>query len=492
MRIRTRHLGGDVNKAADEALDNAVLLATGGYFAAAREIALAMLAPGPWQVGTRGALIQRLEDLVPWLSWLCGTESPAVGSEAALDRRAVETRATDYAQQELEMLVMADRVQEAPAGEGWSDANLARLAARGTAEPDMEAHADFLGDALWVLKSKAGKLAGAGAPSVQNALFSLLGLGSGAILVAPEAMRVDDESIARVLEAHSRASKLFSYMDSSCWTMLAALALQEGKPEVAARRLATALALGMDLYGIQGIRHWKPWRDLIATHALAPALGIDPRGVEAYLGAFRAREPQPARASSHKFSWNAALQAYAERHPDGAEAGWVEEHEPASGALLRMEEAGKVIRIGATEAAVAGLQKRLGEALPPSYAAFLRQSDGLLVPDGAVNLLPAAEVDWLVRRNADLVDAWNETGGDDVADEQYFTYGPDQDCIWMRSSYLRTALQVSDVLDGDVILLNPRTRFGDEWEAWYFGVTLPGARRYRSFEDLMREEVFEK
>ena len=492
MKITTRHLGGEVHKAADEALDNAVLLAAAGYFAAAREIAAAMLAPGAWQVGKRGALMQRLEDLLPWFSWLCGTDCPAVGGEPARDRDAVEVRANDYAQQELEMATMADRMQQAPAGQGWSDAHLDSLAARAGGRPDMVAQADFLGDALWVLKSRAARLGGASAPSMQSALFSLIGLGSGGIQVAPEATRVDPERIARVLETQARRANLFTYMDSSSWILLTALALHEGKPDVAARRMRTALALGMDLTGVQGLRHWKPWRDMIATHALAPALGVDPRGVEEYLAAFRAREKQPPRPSGPKVSWKPALQAYAKSHPHGAESGWVAEHDPASPALQQMEETGRIVRKGATPAALQELQQRLGEALPPSYLAFLQQTDGLLVPDGAVNLLPAAEVDWLAKRNSDLINGWNESGAEDIPDEQYFTYGPDQDCVWMRPAYLRTALQVSDMLEGDVILLNPRTRFGDEWEAWYFGVTLPGARRYRSFEELMREEVFER
>lgn len=47
-------------------------------------------------------------------------------------------------------------------------------------------------------------------------------------------------------------------------------------------------------------------------------------------------------------------------------------------------------------------------------------------------------------------------------------------------------------MDGDVILLNPKTRFGDEWEAWYFSNALPGAKRYQSFADLVQAEIFER
>jgi hypothetical protein len=173
---------------------------------------------------------------------------------------------------------------------------------------------------------------------------------------------------------------------------------------------------------------------------------------------------------STPLSWKAFLKDFAERH----------------------EDAGETTRKGASPQALEALQKRLGEKLPPSYLEFLKASDGLTIPEGMVNLLPAAQVEWFAKENADWIEAWTSAGDNDVTDDQYATYGPDQDCVWMRSEYLKTALQVSDTEDGDVYLLNPKVRFGDEWEAWFFGNKNPGAFRYRSFTDLMREQVFER
>ena len=55
--------------------------------------------------------------------------------------------------------------------------------------------------------------------------------------------------------------------------------------------------------------------------------------------------------------------------------------------------------------------------------------------------------------------------------------------------YLQTALEISDVGDAGIYLLNPQvvTEEG-EWETWFFANWLPGATRYRSFQELMEAE----
>lgn len=115
---------------------------------------------------------------------------------------------------------------------------------------------------------------------------------------------------------------------------------------------------------------------------------------------------------------------------------------------------------GATPAAIATLEERLGAKLPPSYAAFLRVSDGFrrLAPTVGA-LLPAARV----RRFAD------ENAG------------------WLAAcSIPADAVQISEVFDGAVLLLVPAADALDgEWEAWLLASWL-GTRRHRSFLDLMR------
>ncbi|WP_157523205.1 SMI1/KNR4 family protein [Herbidospora cretacea] len=142
---------------------------------------------------------------------------------------------------------------------------------------------------------------------------------------------------------------------------------------------------------------------------------------------------------------------------------------------------------GAGEAGVRLLEERLGVRLPPDYREFLTVTGGWN-PDTPMcpPLRPPAQVGWTRDVDPDLAEGW----GDDlppVPDEEYFLYGPEQDCaLHFRSEYLRDTLHVSDWDDGQVVLLNPRiVSPGGEWEAWDYANWHPGAVRYRSFRELL-------
>jgi len=51
-------------------------------------------------------------------------------------------------------------------------------------------------------------------------------------------------------------------------------------------------------------------------------------------------------------------------------------------------------------------------------------------------------------------------------------------------------LTISEPGDSAIFLLNPEVVDANgEWEAWFFANWYPGAARYRSFWDLMQEEL---
>jgi hypothetical protein len=148
--------------------------------------------------------------------------------------------------------------------------------------------------------------------------------------------------------------------------------------------------------------------------------------------------------------------------------------------------------LGASEAQIAAAEARLGRSLPPSYREFLKISNGWRNWGAFIDKLwSAEEVDWFVVRNASWVGVWADGGDDleDLPDDEYFVYGDDQDPVFMRHEHLKTALEVSDVGDSAIMLLNPQVITPDgEWEAWFFANWLPGARRYRSFWDMLHDE----
>lgn len=152
---------------------------------------------------------------------------------------------------------------------------------------------------------------------------------------------------------------------------------------------------------------------------------------------------------------------------------------------------------GASEVAIAKAEATLGLQLPPSYREFLKVSNGwrqvrLRVMQG--RLFSVQEIDLLKNKEPDLVEAWLNAMPEDyqdlrTPDEEYFSYGPDQDPGSMRDEYLATAIAVSEFVEDGVCLLNPMIIAPDgEWEAWIFSHKFPGALRYRSFQDLMEAE----
>ena len=153
----------------------------------------------------------------------------------------------------------------------------------------------------------------------------------------------------------------------------------------------------------------------------------------------------------------------------------------------------------ATPEVLAGAEDRLGFALPPSYRSFLRATNGWRAAGYFVErFLPADEIAWFRERNAEWIESWLEGGRiaearygptPPLTDEQYLVYGEEQRTVDMREEYLSAALQISEEGDGAVYLLNPRVVTPEgEWEAWFFASWLPGARRYRSFWELMQGE----
>ncbi|WP_283135353.1 SMI1/KNR4 family protein [Rhizohabitans arisaemae] len=139
---------------------------------------------------------------------------------------------------------------------------------------------------------------------------------------------------------------------------------------------------------------------------------------------------------------------------------------------------------GASEAEIAQVEERLGVRFPPSYRAFLSSANGW----GGETLLPVGEIGWLRDLDPHAAEPWDDLAH--VPDEEYFTYGDGQDpALHFRSEYLPDTLLIGHFDDGQY-LLNPRVTTPEgEWEAWHLASWWPGAIRFRSFWDLMNDQV---
>lgn len=160
----------------------------------------------------------------------------------------------------------------------------------------------------------------------------------------------------------------------------------------------------------------------------------------------------------------------------------------------------------ATEEQIARAEARLGMALPPSYREFLKVTNGWRQTTPFIYRLWSTEdIEWFSVRHQDWISTFVERYGNSslnldlsgngrlvtpsISDTDYLIYGDEQDCSKLRVEYLHKVLEISDIGESTVYLLNPQVMTEDgEWEAWFFGDWLPGADRYRSFQEMMLAE----
>ena len=147
---------------------------------------------------------------------------------------------------------------------------------------------------------------------------------------------------------------------------------------------------------------------------------------------------------------------------------------------------------GATNDEIKTVEDRLGIELPPSYRQFLQKSNGWRNSGKFIDRIWSTnEIAWFEERNQDWIDAYTDPYDNlpAIPDKEYLKYGREQDPVIFRVEYLQTALEISDIGDSAIYLLNPKVvTKGGEWEAWFFANWLPGAVRYRSFQELLEAE----
>ncbi|HLP13542.1 MAG TPA: SMI1/KNR4 family protein [Flavobacteriales bacterium] len=145
---------------------------------------------------------------------------------------------------------------------------------------------------------------------------------------------------------------------------------------------------------------------------------------------------------------------------------------------------------GASDNEINRKEKSLGIFLPESYKKFLKISNGFRqISPFSGNLQPVSSINWLKFVSADFVQMHDESEDINVPDDKYFDYSENQRTEFYRAKYLKESIAISEWVDGSIILLNPMVQYGDECEAWIYANWYPGARRFRSFADLMMYEL---
>jgi len=153
------------------------------------------------------------------------------------------------------------------------------------------------------------------------------------------------------------------------------------------------------------------------------------------------------------------------------------------------QNAKSILRPCASRENIIEKQNQLGLVLPDSYLNFLKVTNGAWLLERPFELLTVDKIGWMRNLMPDAVKIW-EYDDYDAPDELYLVYGKDQDSVQMRSTYVKDCLVVSSEFDTDIFLLNPliKTQAG-EWEAWLLSPKNPGAKRYRSFWEMMQNRL---
>ena len=147
---------------------------------------------------------------------------------------------------------------------------------------------------------------------------------------------------------------------------------------------------------------------------------------------------------------------------------------------------------GVTAAAIEITEKRIGAQLPPSYQTFLAETDGWQCLDSfQVRLLPAAEIGWLRDLDPEMVKIWGDVPkSPPMPDEDYLVYEGEQPRC--RVEHIADMLVISDQgwFNSKYVWLDPRVISATgEWEAWSFSSGDGECTRYRSFHDLMLDNL---
>ena len=191
------------------------------------------------------------------------------------------------------------------------------------------------------------------------------------------------------------------------------------------------------------------------------------------------------------FDWTTFLQQYNAELLSSEHVAEVVRHLDEDGNLAAAVQAGWLGCPGATDEELTQTEQRLDVSLPPSYRAFLATSNGWRCPSTSIPRLWAAEeIERLAVTDPNVIDGWSEHT-EPVGDADYCVYGDQQQPHNFRPEYLKRALQISEkeIAGSAVYLLVPDVVTPEgEWEAWMLAHWLPGAKRYRSFKELMEDE----
>lgn len=143
----------------------------------------------------------------------------------------------------------------------------------------------------------------------------------------------------------------------------------------------------------------------------------------------------------------------------------------------------------ATEKQIVEAEERLGFILPASYKAFLRVSNGLLIPyfdADHCNLLPVEKIGLLSEVCGMVYETLIKTSIPKVSEETYRIFTEEDDEI--RTQDINKCIAISERVDCGIYVMNPGfSVIPEEYETCSY-LFRAVSRRFPSFEVMMKEE----
>jgi hypothetical protein len=305
----------DLNKAANELLTNAHRLVFAGRFNDARVLLDMLLTPGPWLLSRHGNVVQKLEQLLPIVCYLCDTGCPTIGRSPPRSTEEIAAWAEDQAERSLNSLAMPWRHQLRPAGFDWTEATLQSLADIEDPGARKTAFSLFCIDAEFVLKERLAAQSGHGSSTIT--LASLMksleagiepdigGLNMMQLLsqapsqIADPARGIATATIgAATIHFLRKTNTPANDITSFIFQAVSLLCLKDGLTS-AATEAASCLAGSESGHPyLIGMATLKPIRELLASGACAASVGVDDATIAACLQVVR-RRPQFATPGSN-------------------------------------------------------------------------------------------------------------------------------------------------------------------------------------------------
>ena len=281
-------------------------------------------------------------------------------------------------------------------------------------------------------------------------------------------------------------SDWFLYLDE-LFTPLILDYLADDRPDLATDLFVKTFARGYSAIIIKYPEYWK-WAQIkhyFQAKHLGELLQLNDRDVAEYVDAVKSRSPKkPERKHTVEFDWSTAIRTYKDSPKDPL---YIEVYDPfhcekRSPGLEAIFARGAIVSAcGASDAQIADAEQRLGVVLPPSYKAFLKVTNGLLLPDFPYDLLPVEEIEWYrmpewmcadKHESVCYATPWHKHSGTERA-------------IFERD--LAMTLKLSTNAEFQVLLLNPGIRSGEEWEAWQFYYeNMQNVTLYEDFKMVMQ------